>query len=313
MHRLLLILALSWLSAFTAPDAVAADLATTHTIAVGGLDRSYRLYRPPQLRANARAPLVIALHGGGGNGAQIQRDSGLDATARDHGFLAIYPDGSGRRAGRLLTWNAGDCCAYAQRENVDDVGFLLALIDRAVAMHGADPARVYLTGMSNGAMMAYRVAATHPERIAAVAAVSGTMDRSLVPRGAVPAMHVHGTADELVPWAGGRGERTVLIGERNSVANTVAAWVRANHADPRATSTPLPDRSNDGMHVIEHRHRAGNDSRSVVLYEIVGGGHAWPGRVGVERKHGLATQDIDVNELIWEFFRTHARPDGKAP
>lgn len=309
LQRLLLILALSCLPALVAPvGAVAADATTTHTITVDGTERSYSLHRPPQLRAGERAPLVIALHGGGGNGAQMARYSGLDRTADTHGFIVIYPDGSGRRAGRLLTWNAGDCCAWAQRENVDDVGFLLGLIDRAIAVHGADPARIYLTGMSNGAMMAYRIAALHPERIAAIAAVSGTMDATLVPRGPLPVMHVHGSADRLVPWAGGRGDRTMLIGERNSVANTVAAWVRANRADPHATSAPLPDRSDDGMHVVEHRHRAGADPRSVVLYEVVGGGHAWPGPVQIERKAGLATRDIDVNELLWGFFSAHVRP-----
>jgi poly(3-hydroxybutyrate) depolymerase len=79
--------------------------------------------------------------------------------------------------------------------------------------------------MSNGAMMAYRLAALQPGRIAAVGAVSGTMDATLVPRGAVPVMHVHGTADRLVPSAGGRGDRTVMIGTRNSVADTIAAWI----------------------------------------------------------------------------------------
>lgn len=315
MHRLLLLLALVWLPTFAAPGAVAADPATTHTITVGGLERSYRLYRPPQLRAGASAPLVIALHGGGGSGALMERNSGLDRTADAHGFMVIYPDGSGRRTGRLLTWNAGDCCAYAQRKNVDDVGFIVALIDHAIAAHGADPTRVYLTGMSNGAMMAYRVAALHPQRIAALAAVSGTMDPSLVPRGPLPVMHVHGTADRMVPYAGGRGERSFLVGERNSVANTIAAWVRVNRADPQPTSTPLPDRADDGTHVIEHRYRAGADPRNVVLYEIVGGGHAWPGPVRIEqqaepagRRAGPVTRDIDVNELLWDFFATHTRP-----
>jgi polyhydroxybutyrate depolymerase len=308
MLRCLFAAALLGLALCVPPVSAAADGA--HTLTVAGVERSYLLHRPPQWHAGKRMPLVIALHGGGGSGAQMARDSGLDTTANAHGFLALYPNGSGRR--RLLTWNAGDCCAYAQRENIDDVGFLLALIDHAIAVHGADPARIYVTGMSNGAMMAYRLAALQPGRIAAVGAVSGTMDATLVPRGAVPVMHVHGTADRLVPFAGGRGDRTVLIGVRNSVADTIAAWIRVNHADSRARSTPLPDLSDDGMHAIEHRHRAGADPRNVVLIEVVGGGHAWPGPVRIERKAGLATRDFDVNELLWNFFRAHSRPVAQA-
>lgn len=271
-----------------------------------GNTRSYLLYRPAGPTMSTRLPLVIALHGGGSNGAQMRRYSGLDETAQRHGFLVAYPDGSGR-AGRFLTWNAGDCCAYAQAQDIDDVGFVLALIDELVAHEGADPSRVYLTGISNGAMMSYRVAATHPERIAAIAPVAGSMAATFTPRGPVPVMHTHGTEDPFVPFAGGVGPRARQIGPRRAVRDVLADWAGINGATLDGAPIELPDTADDGTHVIEHRYRAGRDPRNVVLYEIVGGGHTWPNRDRMQGLLGKSTRDFELNEAMWAFFAAHRK------
>ena len=134
-----------------------------------GRNRSYLVHLPPHVDPEVPLPVVISYHGGGGN-AQNQKDySGLDATADVRGFIAVYPNGTGRFSDRLLTWNAGICCGYARNEQVDDVGFTLAVIEDLKSIFSVDVTRVYATGLSNGAMMAYRLAEEAPESIAAIA------------------------------------------------------------------------------------------------------------------------------------------------
>src|SRR6266542_5157522 len=121
------------------------------SLSSGGRGRSYRLYRPPGLSQAPTAPLVLVLHGGFGSGAQVEQAAGWDPVADRHGFVVAYPDGIGR------SWNAGSCCGPARQQRVDDVAFLAALIDHLGTAENVDPGRVFVTGVSNGAMMAYRL------------------------------------------------------------------------------------------------------------------------------------------------------------
>ena len=104
--------------------------------------------------------MVISLHGGGGNVRQHRVSSGTDAAADRYAYIAVFPNGSGRLGDRLLTWNAGNCCGYAQHQNVDDVTFISRLIDDLQRRTAMDPRRIYVAGHSNGGMMAHTVWAT---------------------------------------------------------------------------------------------------------------------------------------------------------
>lgn len=276
----------------------------THTLTVAGQARRYHVHLPARGDGAAPLPVVIALHGGGSNGTAMRRYSGLDEEADRRGFLAAFPDGSGRIP-RVLTWNAGSCCAYARRRRIDDVAFLDAVIDDLVRRYRVDPRRVYLTGMSNGAMMAYRYATERPRRVAAVAAVAGTLEVSAAElRGPVPVMHFHGTLDEHVPFDGGRGSRTTPGNAFNSVPWTLEAWRRVNGALGEPETTDLPDVSDDGMHVVRKIYRASVTGADVVLFAIVGGGHSWPGRPRRAGVLGPTTTDLDANTAMWAFFRS---------
>lgn len=117
----------------------------------GGQDRTYLVHVPAGL--SGAAPLVLMLHGGYGTGAQAERSYGWDALADQDHFVVAYPDGLDR------AWNSGGgCCGKAARRDVDDVAFLTAVVADVEARVPVDPARVYAAGMSNGAMMAYRLA-----------------------------------------------------------------------------------------------------------------------------------------------------------
>ena len=280
-----------------------------HSIVVKGVERTFLLHIPKGAKAAARRPLVMALHGGGTNGKSMRRFSGLDEAADQYGFMVVYPEGTGPTA-RFRTWNSGACDVYARKQNVDDVAFLSALIDHLVQTQQADPQRVYVTGISNGGMMSYRLAAEIPDRIAAIAAVAGTLD---VPAAAVkrplPILHFHGTADEHVLYKGGHGPKTFSENEHTSVADTMATWVKVNGANPEPREERLPDVADDGTRVTRYAYATKADPQNIVLYKIEGGGHTWPGRPArLERVLGTATRDISANDIMWEFFKAHPKP-----
>ncbi|MFM7442795.1 MAG: alpha/beta hydrolase family esterase, partial [Tabrizicola sp.] len=164
--------------------------AAAETVRLG--DRWYDIQLP---RNPKGAPLILALHGGGGDPDQFASASGFGTAATRAGYAVAFPAGSGRRGERLLTWNGGYCCGYAQRQGVDDIGFLKSVIKDARDRFGLSD-RVFLTGMSNGSILSETFAAKNPDLVRAVAGVSGTMDTgSTRVAGPVPALIIHGTAD----------------------------------------------------------------------------------------------------------------------
>ncbi|MFN4201688.1 MAG: alpha/beta hydrolase family esterase [Tabrizicola sp.] len=284
MRRLALLLSLLLL-----PFAAAAE-----TVRLG--DRWYEIYLPA--RASG-APLILALHGGGGDPDQFANASGLAKAANRQGFAVAFPAGSGRRGERLLTWNGGYCCGYAARLGIDDIGFLEQVIADAAQRFGVDGSRVFLTGMSNGSILAETFAARNPSRVRAVAGVSGTMDtsRNRV-QGQVPALVIHGTADPMVPYEGGQGASSLTRTDFSSVASVVRAFT-APWGAVVETGSRIDGRDDGTAVVVTDYSKAG---RVVVrLMTVEGGAHHWPGGRKVRLTKGK-TQEIDANTEILRFF-----------
>ena len=144
-------------------------------------------------------PLVIVLHGAIQGNASAERMSGMSALADKEKFVAVYPQGTSMM-GNAPTWNAGNCCGYAQQKNVDDIAFLRALIGKLEKDYSIDAKRIYVTGISNGGMMSFRVACEMADVVAAVAPVEGAQNVDCKPSAPVSVIVFHGTADRLVPF-----------------------------------------------------------------------------------------------------------------
>jgi polyhydroxybutyrate depolymerase len=243
-----------------------------HTISIGGLDRSYRLYTPAGLPA--AAPLVVMLHGGFGTAQQAERAYGWDQLANSAKFAVAYPDGLNR------AWNTnGGCCGRSAREGVDDVAFITAAVGDIARDVGLDPARVYATGISNGGIMSYTLAC-NTGVFAAIGPDSATqLDPCRSPH-PTSVMHIHGTADRMIRYDGGRGAGFAHI-DGPPVPDVNAFWRNVDQCGAPAATTSGPVTTATAQCA---------EGRSVVLVTVDGGGHEWP---------AFATQ------TLWQFFAAH--------
>jgi polyhydroxybutyrate depolymerase len=249
--------------------------------------------------------VVLVFHGGASNAQQMVRFCGLNETADKHGFVVVYPSGTGR-LNVTLTWNGGNCCGYAMQQEVDDVGFTRAMLDDLGKVLNVDPKRVYATGMSNGAIMAYRLASEMSDRIAAIAPVAGPMGTDTCsPKRPVSVIHFQGTDDQFAPFEGGKGDRSLSQTDFYSVEHSVRAWVKANGCKGEPATEVLPDRARDGTKVTIKTYGGGKDGAEVVLVVIEGGGHTWPGKEPALKVLGKATKNVSANEVMWQFFEKH--------
>lgn len=276
-------------------------------IVVGGRTRRYEMHIPVGYTKARPWPVVVSFHGGGGRGATARLESGLDGKADSAGFIVVYPDGSGLLGSRLLTWNAGECCGYALRNSVDDVAFTRALLDDLARIFHVDSRRVYATGLSNGAFMAYRLACELSDRIAAIAPIAGVMVTSTCgPSRPVSLIHFHGTADPAAPYNGGVGDRSISKTNFASVIDTIQGWARRDGIN----AEPVRRERKGNAEITEYR---GEDGTEVVLVTVVGGGHTWPGgkRMLAFKWVGALDTSISANDMMWDFFQRHPlKPDG---
>ena len=279
----------------------------TLSLAVGDLQRSAIVHVPPRYVRAVPMPVVLAFHGGGANADTMVRFSGLNEKADEAGFIAVYPNGTGRLS-RMLTFNGGNCCGQAAANGLDDVEFTRRLLDDVANACTIDPKRVFATGMSNGGIMAYRLASELSDRIAAIAPVGGPMGtKACRPGRPVSVIHFHGTDDAFAPFQGGRG-RGLSGTSFFSVDHSIAAWVEADGCNPTPVTIRLPDTTDDGTTVTRTTYGQGKDGAEVVLIAIEGGGHTWPGREPRLASLGKSTRDISANDLMWAFFQRHPLP-----
>lgn len=278
---------------------------TTRSLKVGGQKRTYLVHVPPSYDRKKPMPLVLALHGLAMTGKMMEYFSGLSKAADRDGFIVVYPNGTG---GLLLAWNTGALPGDGGggKGGPDDIAYLGKVLDDVERVLNVDRHRVYATGMSNGAMMTYKLASAMPDRIAAIAPVGGTMPASgAAPTHPVPVIHFHGTEDTFVPYKGVSKEAKALI-RFLSVPATIATWVKANGCAEKPRVTELPERG-DKLKVIRKIYDSCKNGADVVLITIEGGGHTWPGLQHHATFLGRSTRTVAADDLMWDFFRRHPR------
>jgi len=241
------------------------------SVQVGGRRRSYLLHLPPAYAGGKGVPLVIALHGGGGRAQGMVEITNLSVKADNAGFVVAYPNGTGRLKNRFLTWNGGNCCAYAFKNKVDDVGFIRALIEKLERELKIDSRRIFVTGFSNGAMMAYRLGCELSDKIAAAAPVAGASNvEPCRPTQPLSVIIFHGTADQHVPYEGGTPKKRLDPGPRvdKPVSYAVSFWA---HHDGCSDAAEKESRGS----VAREAYGQCSRQTSVEVYTIKGQGHAW--------------------------------------
>jgi polyhydroxybutyrate depolymerase len=276
----------------------------TRTLQHDGRTRSYTVHVPPKYDPKQPTPVVLAFHGAMTNASIMALSSGLSTKADEAGFIVVYPNGTGK-GDILLVWNSGGFHGANAEKLPDDVKFVAAILEELPKLVNVDPKRVYATGISNGGMMCYRLAAELSHRIAAIAPVSGTMAvEKCQPRRSVSVMHFHGTDDKLVPF-NRPSERTAKFLAFKSVEETIRTWVKINGCPRKPKTTDLPHKADDGTTVTREIYGPGKDGAEVILFVINGGGHTWPGRQWPVPWLGKTTHSISANDLMWEFFQRH--------
>ena len=281
------------------PIAAAPDGTTTYTMSHDGVTRTYVLHVPARLDRTRPAPLLIELHGGGGDGAEIDRLTGFYAIADRERFVVAAPSGVNKN------WNDGRPEIDTATGGADDVGFLSAMMDRIAGQVPVDRSRIYVTGMSNGAIMSGRLACELSDRIAAFGQVSGTASTEIAgschPGRSVPVLEIHGTADLVVPYAGG----TVApqLDGRGQVVG-VDAWAAFWVADDADSSAP--EITHIGSDTTVRTWHGASPQSDVVFYRVEGAGHTWPGGPDFPgRAVGSTTHSFSASAVIWEFLASH--------
>lgn len=256
-----------------------------------GVERNYDVYVPQAHGGADPLPLVLNFHGLTSDSMSQEAFSQFDPVAEAAGVVAVYPEGIEN------SWNAGNCCGNAMEDAVDDVGFVRSLVATLGETVCIDERRIYATGMSNGGFLSYRLACEASDIFAAIAPVAaalGVDPESCNPERPVPAMHFHGTEDQLVPYDGGG------VIDVPSASDNIHAWSERNGCAPNSAVTlevaPVTCETWSGC----------EDGGAVVLCTAEGAGHCWPGQP--ECPFGDSTTVVDASEMMVEFFAEHPMP-----
>jgi polyhydroxybutyrate depolymerase len=255
----------------------------------GGLTRFFRVHVPPSYNPTLGAPIVLNFHGfSEPNDAQILL-SNMDPHADAHGYIVVYPAGTGL----LPSWNAGACCGDAMNAHLDDIGFIRAMISRLETDLCVDTHRIYATGFSNGGMISHRIACEMSDVVAAVAPVSGTLETMPCnPSRPMPIMQFHGTSDLLVPFGGNPSLAMP------PVVDMMQTWAERDGCALETQNMYLVGDSRCG------RYPSCAGGAEVILCTIDGGGHTWPGGLPIPEL-GKTSIDIDATAMMWDFFTRH--------
>jgi polyhydroxybutyrate depolymerase len=285
----------------------------TYTLNVksGGYDWTVHIHIPKDYNPDKKPPLVLAFHGAGGEGKNALDHEGWAAKADKEGFVVVAPTGLPSRprlSPSFLTnpqvWNSGQLNALSPRTRIDDVAFVVELLDELKERVPYDENRVFATGHSNGGRMTFRLAAEMSERLAAVATVAGMMAvEDPKPKKPLPTLYILGTKDPLVPLEGGEVKLPWGTKRNPPVANFLGKWAAALMCETQ----PATISEADGVKRVEYVSKNGGPKLTVLYLE--NHGHHWPGSKPLlpESRIGPMKSKLNATDTIWEFFESSGR------
>jgi polyhydroxybutyrate depolymerase len=266
----------------------------------GARERTWRLYVPASMPLDQPLTLMIGLHGGFGSGEQFATSARFDAQAEAGQFLAVYPDGVPRPLLGLRTWNGGRCCGYSMEQDIDDVGFISALLDELDARFRIDAGRVFAVGHSNGAILAYRLACELSSRIAGIGAVAGSLEVGCVADEPVSILSIHGDADTSHPLAGGEGADSLAGVAFTSVQESLDVWIALNGCQPEPAVTIAGA-------ITTFRWLGCLNGRIVESQVVAEASHAWPGGEPTGPLRPQPSTELDATLALWTFLSAASR------
>lgn len=299
----------------------------------GGIKRTYKVHISAAYNNKLKTPVILNFHGGGGNADSQMKTTRMDEAADRKGFIAVYPDGTGKEflGRKFYSWNAGRCCGDAKEKNIDDVGFVSAILEKIKKDFNVDENRIFITGYSNGAQMAYRLACEMSDKIAAIAPIAaiGSFD-ACNPKRAVPILHIDGTADTCSPYGGGNDCGACFAQMFKDMGVTINADTYAcESVDGYMKKWRDIDGCRDSGRVTYQKGSATcktfldcRDSAEISVCAMEGMKHVWPGgtydgmpacEISLNSKNckayrgvvGGLDDSIDANMMMWDFFVRH--------
>ena len=262
----------------------------------GAKTRSYGLHVPALYDGKTAVPLVIMLHSTGMSSADFAQMTRFNAISDSNGFVVLYPDAFGEKP----IWNPG----FFESSGANDVVFISSLIDHMLQDFNIDPKKVFVGGYFDGGMMAYKLAASLPEKISAIGVVGAsigyqkaanevvTLEQALAP---VSVFAIHGVVDGVVPYDLTKSLKKGTAGYMPG-SDALKYWIQANGCDPNAS---VKKTKNENVIKASFTCKNGTAVRWISIWD---GNHDWPGTTDKKAK-----KTIDASEAMWEFFVTHAK------
>lgn len=273
-----------------------------------GYERIYLVHFPPKEKMNKPLPLLFHLHGGGGTAKNTPSLTfgRFNDLADSEGFIMVYPDSVDKN------WNDGRILEGEQawKENIDDVGFIVAIVEELKKHYNIDSDKIFTSGMSNGGFMSSRLICDRSDIFSGAAILTATLSTSYLPKcnptNPVAVMIMNGTEDKLVPYNG--GEVMVFNKPRGEIISTddyVDFWKNKNECTTKEPTITLHDVYDDGTIVKIDTYENCETGSALVLYKIEGGGHTWPGGKQYLGKWliGNTSNEINACDEIWHFFK----------
>ena len=281
----------------------------TYTLQHDGIKRNYIVHIPPADKLQKPVPLLFHIHGGGGTakGTAGLTFGRFNELADRDGFIVVYPNAIDKN------WNDGRKLAdvKASEENIDDVGFIIAIVNEIKQKYKVDATRIFTTGMSNGGFMSSRLLCDRAGIFRGGAILTASLSKDYLPKcdpqKPVAVMVMNGTDDPLVPYDGGPVK--VFRKTRGDIISTdefVGFWKEKNGCTTKKNTFELPNTADDDTTVSVDEYGDCENQGALVLYKINGGGHTWPGGKQYlgERWIGKTNRDIVACDVIWDFFKT---------